>query len=98
MNRRLVLAACAAAATALTAAPPARALGDADKGAKLHQACLQCHDTSVYRAPRAKVKTVRALHGETAKWADYYYPKFDKLELANLVAYLNREFYKLPEK
>ncbi len=91
-------AACAAAAAAIAAAPFAWALGDADKGAKLHDACLQCHGTNIYLPPKAKVKTFKQLQQETAKWADYYHPKFDRLEVANLVAYLNRDFYKLPEK
>lgn len=77
-------------------APAALALGDADKGAVLHQSCLQCHGTSVYQPPRAKVRSLRQLQAETAKWADYYNPKFDKLEVAHLVAWLNREFYRFP--
>ena len=82
----------------LAAAPLALALGDADKGAKLHDACLQCHGTNIYLPPKAKVKTFKQLQQETAKWADYYHPKFDRLEVANLVAYLNRDFYRLPEQ
>jgi len=96
MRRQLAVALLAGAAGA--APPAALALGDADKGAKLHEACLQCHGTSVYLPPKAKVKSFRQLQAETAKWADYYNPKFDKIEIANLVAWLNREFYKFPEK
>ena len=81
----------------LAATTAAHAQGDADKGARLHAACLQCHGTNVYQPPRAKVKTFRQLQAETAKWADYYSPKFDKRETADLVAWLNREFYKFPE-
>ena len=94
--RRAALAAAtlAALATSSTALP----LGDADKGAKLHDSCLQCHGTNVYVPPKSKVKTFKQLQAETAKWADYYNPKFSKLEIADLVAWLNREFYKLPEK
>lgn len=91
--RRLALAAALAAA-----APAALALGDADKGERLHKACLQCHGTNVYVPPKAKVKSFKQLQFETAKWADYYNPKFDRIEVADLVAWLNREFYKFPEK
>lgn len=91
-----VATACAALATA-TMAPAALALGNADKGAKLHNACLQCHGTELYVPPKAKVKTYRQLQVETAKWGDYYNPRFDKIEIADLVAWLNREFYKFPE-
>lgn len=85
---------------AMLAAAPlalAQAQGDADKGEKLHAACVQCHGTAVYQPPRAKVKTFRQLQAETAKWADYYNPGFDRIEVADLVAWLNREFYKFPE-
>ncbi len=93
------LAVCAAALlAALAASPAALALGDADKGAKLHEACLQCHGTNVYVPRKANVKTFKQLQAETAKWCDYYNPKFSKLEVADLVAWLNREFYKFPEK
>lgn len=87
-----------AAAIAVAATPLALALGDADKGEVLHKSCLQCHNTNQYQAPKAKVKTFKQLQQETAKWADYYQPKFDRLEVANLVAYLNRDFYRLPEQ
>ncbi len=82
----------------LLAAPAAFAQGNADKGAKLHEACLQCHGTNVYLPPRAKVKTLRQLQAETARWGDYYNPKFTRAEIADLVAWLNREFYKFPLK
>ncbi|MSQ54821.1 MAG: hypothetical protein EXR31_05575 [Betaproteobacteria bacterium] len=94
--RRAALA--AATLAALATSSTALALGDADKGAKLHDSCLQCHGTNVYVPPKSKVKTFKQLQAETAKWADYYNPKFSKLEIADLVAWLNREFYKLPEK
>jgi hypothetical protein len=82
---------------AIAVSSPALALGDADKGAKLVQACTQCHNASAYERPRAKVKSFRALQAEVAKWTDYYNPKFDRLEVADLVAYLNREYYRFPE-
>ena len=87
-----------AAAAALAATPLALALGDAEKGEALHKSCVQCHNASQYQPPKAKVKTFKQLQQETAKWADYYHPKFDRLEVANLVAYLNRDFYRLPEQ
>lgn len=84
-------------AFAFAVPPGALALGDADKGQRLVQACTQCHNAAAYQAPRAKLKSYRALQAEVAKWADYYHPKFDRIEVADLVAYLNREFYKFPE-
>jgi hypothetical protein len=93
--RRMALV--AALATAAAASPSALALGDADKGARLVQACTQCHNAGAYERPRAKLRSFRALQAEVAKWTDYYNPKFDRLEVADLVAYLNREYYKFPE-
>jgi len=94
---RLAASARRLAAIALLAASPhVNAAGDADKGAKLHEACLQCHGTNVYQPPRAKVKTLSKLQTETAKWGDYYNPKFSQQEIDDLVAWLNREFYRFP--
>lgn len=89
--RALVLAALACAAAAAAAAE-----GDAAKGEQLHRSCLQCHGTEAYLPPKRKVATLAALRKETARWADYYNPGFTKAEIADLVAYLNRDFYKFP--
>ena len=43
-------------------------------------------------------EVISKLQQETARWADYYSPKFDRLEVANLVAYLNRDFHRMPEQ
>ena len=94
MKRALALvAACAA----LSVAAPAIAAGDPVKGAKLHDDCLGCHGTELYVPPRAKVKTLAALKKETEKWNDRMNPKFTKKEIEDLVAYLNANFYKLPQ-
>lgn len=55
--RRARLLATALATAALP--QPAWSLGDANKGAKLHDACLQCHGTNIYLPPLAKVKTFK---------------------------------------
>lgn len=83
------------AAAALALAPLAGlAAGDAANGERLHRSCLQCHGTEVY-VPGAKIKSLAALRKETVRWADYYNPKFTRAEIDDLVAYLNRDFYKL---
>lgn len=80
---------------ALFAAPIAAApVGDPEKGKVRHQSCLQCHGTELYVPPNRKVKTLKELERETARWGDYYNPKFSKQEIADLVAWLNRDFYK----
>ena len=91
--RRALLALTAAL---LAAATPAQAAGDAAKGEKLHASCLNCHGTEVYVPPKRKVKTLAALRKETVRWGDHYNPAFSKAEIEDLVAYLNRPFYKFP--
>lgn len=76
------------------AAGPAGAAGDAARGASLHEACLGCHGAELYTPPRAKVKSLTVLKKEVDKWNDRYNPKFSKQEVEDLVAYLNRDFYK----
>ena len=72
---------------------PSWAAGDPARGEQLHQLCLSCHGTELYLSPRAKVKSLSALEREVQKWNDRYNPKFSKQEVADLVAYLNRDFY-----
>ena len=88
---RRLAAACGAAL--LLGSPAAPAAGDAAKGEKLHQSCLQCHGTEVYVPPKRKVGSLAALRKVTARWGDYYNPAFSKAEIDDLVAYLNRDFY-----
>lgn len=70
--------------------------GDPVKGETLHQSCLQCHGTEVYVPPKRKISSLAALRRETARWGDYYNPKLSKSEIEDLVAYLNRDFYRFP--
>ncbi len=75
-------------------AVPTLAAGDAARGEQLHQSCLSCHGTELYVPPRAKVTSLSALGREVQKWNDRYNPKFTKQEVDDLVAYLNRDFYR----
>ncbi len=68
--------------------------GDPAKGETLHQSCLQCHGTEVYVPPKRQISSLSALRRETARWGDYYNPKLTKSEIEDLVAYLNRDFYR----
>jgi mono/diheme cytochrome c family protein len=78
----------------LAIAPAALAAGDPEKGKALHESCLQCHGTELYVPPKRKVKTLKELERETLRWGGYYNPKLSKQEVADLVAWLNRDFYK----
>lgn len=96
MKRHLPVAAllgllAAAAVTSTSAA------GDPVRGEKLHQDCLGCHGTELYVPPRAKVKTLAALKRETERWNDRMNPKFSKQEVEDIVAWLNRDFYKFQQ-
>ena len=86
-----VLAFCAA----FLVAAPAAAGGDPDRGGKLHRNCLGCHGTELYVPPRAKLNSLPALKKEVERWNDRMNPKFTKQEIEDLVAWLNRDFYKL---
>lgn len=71
--------------------PPA---GDPAAGQRLHSSCLQCHGTELYVPPQRKVTSLEALRRETERWGDMYNPKLTDAEIADLVAYLNRDFYR----
>jgi mono/diheme cytochrome c family protein len=87
--------ACAAVLAALCA-PAALAAGNPGNGERLHARCLQCHGTEVYVPPKRKVASLAALRRETVRWADMYNPAFTKAQIEDLVAYLNRDFYRFP--
>ena len=76
--------------------PAAQAAGDPARGEKLHQDCLGCHGTELYVPPKAKVKTLAALKKEVQRWNDRMNPKFTTQEVDDIVAWLNRDFYKFP--
>lgn len=82
------------AIAAISATAPAFGAGDPAKGAELHRACLGCHGTELYVPPLAKITTSSALKKEIAKWNDRMNPKFTRQELENLLAYLERDFYR----
>jgi mono/diheme cytochrome c family protein len=81
----------------LAMAQPAGAAGDAERGARLHQDCLGCHGTELYVAPRAKIKSLAALKREVERWNDRMNPKFTRQEVEDLIAWLNRDFYKFTQ-
>lgn len=68
--------------------------GDATNGEKLHRACLQCHGTEAYLPPVRKVQTLEQLRRATERWADHYNPRPTPREIEDLVAYLDRDFYR----
>lgn len=80
---------------AVALAGPGAAAGDPVRGAALHDACLGCHGTELYVPPRAKIKSLSALRKEVDRWNDRYNPKFSKQDVEDMVAFLNRDFYKL---
>ena len=76
--------------------PAAQSAGNSVRGESLHQDCLGCHGTELYVPPRAKVKTLAVLKKETLRWNDRMNPKFTAQEVDDIVAWLNRDFYKFP--
>ena len=87
-------AAALAPLIALVLASAAQAAGNADRGEGLHRACLGCHGTELYQQGRAKVRTSAALRKEVIRWNDRMNPKFTKQEVDDIVAYLERDFYR----
>ena len=73
---------------------PATPPGDPLRGAQLHEVCLDCHGTELYTRSERKVKSLDALRKDVVRWGDYYNPALSAQDVDDLVAYLNREFYK----
>jgi mono/diheme cytochrome c family protein len=70
--------------------------GDPARGEVLHRSCLQCHETELYVPPKRKVQSLEQLRKETVRWGGMYNPGFTPAEVEDLVAYLNRDFYRFP--
>lgn len=68
--------------------------GDPVRGAQIHEVCLDCHGTALYVKLDRKIKSLDALYKETLRWGDYYNPALSPQDVDDLVAYLNRDFYK----
>lgn len=90
MKLPLLLSAVALGVTACSEVPK----GDPVRGEQLHEACLDCHGTGLYVKPDRKIKSLDALYKETRRWGDYYNPAFSPQDVDDMVAYLNRDFYK----
>jgi mono/diheme cytochrome c family protein len=90
MKPILLLGAVALGLTACSEAPT----GDPVRGEQIHAVCLDCHGTGLYARPDRKVTSLDALHKETLRWGDYYAPALSPQDVDDVVAYLNRDFYK----
>ena len=75
----------------------AAAAGDPVRGERLHRICEQCHGTEPYAPERRRVTSLRALRREVERYGDYYNPRLSKQDVDDLVAWLNRDFYRFPQ-
>jgi mono/diheme cytochrome c family protein len=87
-------AAVLAAMLALAGCGDSPGKGDPVRGAQVHDVCLDCHGTGPYTSPERKIKSRDALRKEVARWGDYYNPALSEQDVDDLVAYLDRDFYK----
>jgi cytochrome c2 len=90
--RALSLIVAATAALAACGEPVPK--GDAVRGATLHEVCLDCHGSGPYTREDRKIQSHDALHREVGRWGDYYNPALSEQDVNDLVAYLERDFYK----
>lgn len=89
-----VWAAMLAAMLALAGCGDSAIKGDPVRGAQIHDVCLDCHGTGPYTSPERKIKSRDALRKEVARWGDYYNPALSDQDIDDLVAYLDKDFYK----
>lgn len=68
--------------------------GDPVRGEKVHAVCLDCHGTGVYTSAERKIKSLKALRKEVARWGDYYSPALSEQDNEDVAVYLNAHFYK----
>ena len=72
---------------------PARAT-DPVRGKRLHDnACVFCHDTSMYSRSEGKVRSFEALREEVRVWAGEAMPEWGQNEVDDIARYLNDTFF-----
>jgi len=97
-----------AAMLALAAAPPAVALlllGDAERGAAIHEErCVACHvsnfggdGSGVYRREGRIVNSIEGLMGQVERCNQMTNANLDSDQVDDLVAYLNEHHYRFGE-
>jgi len=93
-NLKLSLVATVALLAGCSASSSNAPKGDPVRGEKVHAVCLDCHGTGVYASPERKIKSLKALRKEVARWGDYYSPALSEQDNEDVVVYLNTHFYK----
>lgn len=93
-NPKLGLIAMLALLAGCSASNSNTPIGDPVRGEKVHAVCLDCHGTGLYGSPERKIKTLKALRKEVARWGDYYSPALSEQDNEDVVVYLNTHFYK----
>jgi cytochrome c553 len=69
--------------------------GDASKGRQLHNAnCTGCHDTDMYTRANRRISSIDGLERQVNACNHQLKKNFDKLEINDLVKYLNDSYYK----
>lgn len=69
--------------------------GDAARGRQLHTAnCTGCHDTDLYTRANRRISSIDALERQVNACNHQLRKNFDKLEIIDLVKYLNDSYYK----
>lgn len=93
-NLKFGLVATALLLTGCSASSSNAPVGDPQRGEKIHAVCLDCHGTGLYTSQERKIKTLKALRKEVARWGDYYSPALSEQDNEDVVVYLNTHFYK----
>lgn len=60
--------------------------------------CLGCHESVLFIRERRDVKTLPDLRKEVARWAAEAKAPWRETEIEEVVRYLNRAYYRLPER
>lgn len=83
-----------------TAAPPEEEkslTADAQRGRLLYDtACVECHTTQAHWREKRLVRTWPDLFHQVTRWQALSGQNWRKEEVADVAAYLNERFYKLP--
>lgn len=75
----------------------AAAAADAARGRQLAEAkCMECHDNAIYQVPARKANDLAAVVKQIRQGEQALGLGWTEKDVADVAAYLNQRFYKLP--
>jgi mono/diheme cytochrome c family protein len=79
------------------AAPPKPSAETVSRGQLLYENhCMHCHESTLHIRQARRADSLQALEGRVIRWSDQQRLNWNPDDVADVVDYLNRRYYKFP--